>query len=262
MIALDVLVNCRYRASPGESLIELVHRTFTDPNVPDSIPAEGIISLDGLSRFAVNGTGSLPSGSLPGMPPSLRDLELKNTALGPLDSSLFAKNGSLSQLEALVLVRNMNMGNSISDGITDLSLKNLCVPIQSDIMSLNNSRSLRTIQSQGVASLPANFLISTMARSLTFLDLSNNAFTSTVPDTSSLSNLVYLNLASNNFTTIFQTTTFPRTLQCLSFLDNQHFTGLLPPTLCSSSTLKTCDFSKTLFSQLGSVPKCGVCKFN
>src|SRR5258708_5697131 len=117
------------------------------------------------------------------MPPSLRDLELNNTALGPLDSSLFAKSGGLSQLEALLLVRNMNMGGSISDGIPGLSLKSLCVPIQSDTMPLNNSRSLRTIQSQGVASLPSNFLNSTMARSLTFLDLSNNALTSDVPDT-------------------------------------------------------------------------------
>src|SRR5258706_5354803 len=261
-MALDVLVNCRYRASPGESLTELVHRTVTDPNVPDSIPTEGIVALENLVRFVVKGTGSLPSGSLPGMPLSLRDLELNNTALGPLDSSLFAESGGLSKLEALVLVRNMNMGDSISDGIPGLSLKNLCVPIQSDTMPLNNSRSLRTIQSQGVTSLPSNFLNSTMARSLTFLDLSNNALTGHIPETSSLSNLVTLNLASNNFTSISLTTTFPPTLQCLSFLDNQNLSGLLPTALCSSSTLKACDFSKTFFSRSVAVSRCGVCKFN
>ena len=261
MIAPGVLVNCRYRAYLGESLAELVHRMFTDPNVPDSIPAEGIIALDGLLKFVVKGTGSLPSGSLPGMPQSLRDLELNNTAIGPLDISLFAGSGGLSKLETLVLVRNMNMGGSISDGIPGLSLKSLYVPIQLDPTPLNNTCSLRTIQSQGVASLPSNFLNSTMAQSLTFLDLSNNALTNKVLDTSSLSNLVTLNLASNNFTSISQTTSFPRTLQYVSFLDNQNLAGLLPTALCSSSTLKTCDFSMTVFSRLGGA-KCGVCKFN
>jgi len=259
-MAADLLVDCRYWAYPGESVTEFVHRTFTNPNVPDSISAEGIIALDGLVSFVVTGTGSLPSGSLPGVPPSLRDLELNNTALGPLDSSLFAESGGLSKLETLVLVRNMNMGHSISDGIPGLSLKNLCVAVQLDTMALINSRLRRTIQSQGVTSLPSNFLNSTMARSLTFLDLSNNALTNTVPDTSSLSTLVYLNLASNNFTTITQTTRFPQTLQCVSFLDNQNLAGLLPTALCSSSTLRVCDFSKTLFSQLGQHPSCGVCK--
>ena len=137
MIAPGVLVNCRYRAYLGESLAKLVHRMFTDPNVPDSIPAEGIIALDGLLKFVVKGTGSLPSGSLPGMPQSLRDLELNNTAIGPLDISLFAGSGGLSKLETLVLVRNMNMGGSISDGIPGLSLKSLYVHIQLDAMPLN-----------------------------------------------------------------------------------------------------------------------------
>lgn len=258
---LDVLFNCRYRAYPGELLTEFVHRTFTNPNVPDSISAEGVIALDELFSFVVIGTGSLPSGSLPRMPPSLRDLELNNTALGPLDSSLFAESGCLSKLETLVLVRNMNMGHSISDGIPSLSLKNLCVSILLDIVTLNKSLLLRTIQSQGVASLPSNFLNSTMARSLTFLDLSNNALTNNVPDTSSLSNLVTLNLASNNFTSISQTTSFPRTLQCVSFFNNQNIAGVPPASLCSSSTLKTCDFTKTLLSQVGRA-NCGICKFN
>lgn len=131
-----VLANCRYRAYLGELLTEIIHRTFTNPNVPDSISAEGIIALDELFSFVVKGTGSLPSGSLPRMPPSLRDLELNNTALGPLDSSLFAENGGLSKLETLVLVRNMNMGHSISDGIPSLSLKNLCVSVQLDTVTL------------------------------------------------------------------------------------------------------------------------------
>lgn len=260
-MVLGVLVSCRYRAYPGESLTELVYRMFTNPNVPNSIPAEGIIALDGLLKFVVKGTGSLPSGSLPGMPQSLRDLELNNTALGPLDISLFAESGGLSKLEVLVLVQNMNMGRSIPDGIPGLSLKSLYVPIQLDPTPLNNTCSLRTIQSQGVASLPSNLLNSTMAQSLTFLDLSNNVLTNKVLDTSSLSNLVTLNLASNNFTSISQTTSFPQTLQYVSFLNNQNLAGILPTTLCSSSTLKTCDFSKTVFSQLGGA-KCGVCKFN
>lgn len=110
-------------------LTELVHRTFTQPNVPTSIPADGIIALNGLFSFVVRGTGSLPSGSLPEMPPSLRDLELNNTALGPLDNPLFTKNGGLSKLEALVLVQNMNMGSSIPSGIPDVSLMSLCVPV-------------------------------------------------------------------------------------------------------------------------------------
>jgi Leucine-rich repeat (LRR) protein len=195
------------------------------------------------------------------MPPSIRDLELDNTALGPLDSFLFTGSGCLSKLETLVLIRNMNMGHSISDGIPGLSLKNLCVSVQLDPMSFNNLRPPRTIQSQGVASLPLNFFNSAMARSLTFLDLSNNALTNTVPDTSSLSNLVTLNLAANNFTTTSQTTSFPQTLQSVSFRDNRSLAGLLPTTLCSSSTLKTCDFSMTVFSQLGRA-SCGVCKFS
>ena len=238
------------------SLTELVHRTFTQPNVPASISADGIIALHGLVSFVVKGTGSLPSGLLPEMPPSLRDLELNNTALGPLDNSLFAKNGSLSKLETLVLVQNMNMGPSISDGIPNLSLKSMCVPVRLNIMTLNAF--LRTIQDQGAVSLPSNFFNSTMARSLTFLDLSNNALTNTVPDMSSFANLVTLNFASNNFTTISQTTSFPPNLQSLSFLSNQNLAGQLPAALCSSSKLKTCDFSKTLFLPLS----CGVCKFN
>jgi len=246
---------------PGGPLTELVHRTFTQPNVPDSISAEGIIALDGLFSFLVKGTGWLPSGSLPGMPPSLRYLELNNTALGPLASSLFAESGGLSKLETLVLVHNMNMGHSISDAIPGLSLKSLCVSVQFDTMTLSNLRSLRTIQGQGIASLPSNFFNSTMARNLTFLDLSNNALTNKVPDTSSLANLVTLNIASNNFTTISQTTSFPQTLQYVSFLGNQNLAGLLPTTLCSSSTLKTCDFSGTIFSHSGGT-SCGVCKFN
>ena len=237
------------------TLTELVHRTFTQPNVPTTISAEGIIALNGLSSFVVNGTGSLPSGSLPKMSPSLRDLELSNTALGPLDGSLF---GGLSQLETIVLVQNTNMG-PISDGISSLSLKSLCVPVPVMIRTPNDLRSSRTIQHQGVASLPSNFLNSiALARSLTFLDLSNNALTNTVPNTSSFINLVTLNLASNNFTTISQTTTFPPTLQSVSFLDNPNLAGQLPTALCSSSTLKTCDFSKTLFIPLS----CGVCKFS
>lgn len=127
-------------------------------------------------------------------------------------------------------------------------------------MTLNNSHSPRTIQFQGVTSLSSSFLnSSTMARSLTFLDLSNNALTNTVPNTSSLANLITLNLASNNLTTISQTTSFPQTLQNVSFFGNQNLAGVLPTALCSSSTLKTCDFSKTIFSGGTS---CGVCKFN
>ena len=119
------------------SLTELVHRTFTQPNVPTSISADGIIALNGLLNFVVKGTGSLPSGSLPQMPPSLRDLELSSTALGPLDNSLFTKNGGLSRLETLVLVQNKNMGPSISDGIPNLSLKSMCVPVRLNIITLN-----------------------------------------------------------------------------------------------------------------------------
>jgi hypothetical protein len=246
----------------GSSLTHLVHRTFTKPNVPDNISAEGIIALDGLLSFVVKGTGSLPSGSLPEMPPSLRDLELSNTALGPLDSSLFAENGSLSKLEILVLVQNTNMGPSIPDGIPNLSLKSLCVPVQLDTMTLNKPRSPQDDTNQGVASLPSNFLNSTMARSLTFLDLSNNALTNKVPDTSSLANLVTLNLASNNFTTISQTTSFPRTLQCVSFLNNQNLAGLLPT--CSVFELDVENvrlLQDPVFSQLGGT-NCSICKFN
>lgn len=112
------------------SLIDLVHRTFTGPNVPNSISAEGIIALDALVNFVVKGTGSLPSGSLPRIPPSLRSLELSNTALGPLDNSLFAGNGGLSKLQTLALVQNTKMGPSILDGIPNLSLESLCVPFQ------------------------------------------------------------------------------------------------------------------------------------
>ena len=137
----DMSVNCEYRANPEDApLTEPVHRTLTKPNVPDNISAQGIIALDGLFSFVVNGTGSLPSGSLPEMPTSLHDLELSNTALGPLDSSLFAANGSLSKLETLVLVQNTNMG-PISDGIPNLSLKSLCVPVRFNTMTFNNSHS-------------------------------------------------------------------------------------------------------------------------
>jgi hypothetical protein len=122
------------------SLTEPVHRTFTNPNVPDSISAQGVTSLNDLLGFVVQGTGSSPSGSLPEMPPSLHELRLNNTALGPLDSSLFADNGSLSKLEILLLARNSNMGSSIPNGMLNVPLKSLCVPVQPDTITLNNSR--------------------------------------------------------------------------------------------------------------------------
>jgi len=207
---------------------------LTFPGVPAAIPSE-LSSVSTLTSLRITGDGNLPSGSLPSLS-ALTDLEIQNTGISGL------QDGSLSKsLTTLTLVRNSKMGSTLPTGLGSLSLKTLIV------------------NGQSLVSFDPVFTSSTLGPSLQTLDLSSNSITKSLPsDLSTMGALTELNLSANDIAALFPTA-MPSKLQVLNLEGNAKLSGLLPSSMCSSTSLTQCDLKNT---GLGATTMtCGSCTF-
>lgn len=196
--------------------------TLIYPSVPTSLDAS-LSGLVSLKSFKLIGNTATPSGAVPSALFSLSNLaniDIESTSLTGLATQSFDK---LTQLTSLVLSSNAKMGTSLPSLSAAKGLLTLAVTGQS-------------LSAVDTASLPS---------SLTYLDLSYNSLSGQFADLTSLSSLTTLYLNYNSFTGVSDTSTFPSTLQTLSFASNSNLSGNLPSSLCSSTTLATCDMRNT-----------------
>lgn len=196
--------------------------TLIYPSVPTSLDAS-LSGLVSLKSFKLIGNTATPSGTLPAALfalSNLTNIDIESTSLTGLSTQSFDK---LTQLTSLVLSSNAKLGTSLPSLSAAKGLLTLAVTGQS-------------LNSVDTTSLPS---------SLTYLDLSYNSLSGQFADLTLLSSLTTLYLNYNSFTGVSDTSTFPSSLQTLSLASNSNLSGQLPASLCSSSTLATCDMRNT-----------------
>ncbi|RXK40806.1 hypothetical protein M231_01865 [Tremella mesenterica] len=221
--------------------------TLKYPNVPTTLP-DSLINIISLQTLHLTGNSSIPSGPFPNALTKLSNLtviDIEYTALtGPLSNDAFE---SASKLQALFLVYNAQLGTTLPN--------------------LVNSKSLTTLAVTGQRL--TNISVDQLPSSLTYLDLSFNSLSGQIPSFSQLTSLQTLLLENDSFTS--PPTSLPSTLSTLSLTSNPALSGSLPASVCSSTTLTSCDLRSTLLSASSNTTTttnnstsskvCGQCKF-
>ncbi|KIM31312.1 hypothetical protein M408DRAFT_21371 [Serendipita vermifera MAFF 305830] len=236
---------CTWGGVGCDSSGALTALNLTFPAVPQKLPAE-MSALTSLTNLMITGDRSVPAGSLnPGLPSSLRSLQLYNTHLEGLsnaDGSWFEEDGGLSGLTELILDGNPSLGTSLPRGLFNVPLQTLVVRNQQLNMQLDELGN-----GGGLASV------------LTTLDLSLNNLTGTL-GLLYLPRLTKLDLSNNNLLLIPTIFTWPSTLQTVHFQNNPNLNGTLSnSSLCSNPSINDCNFQGTDFS--GRNLTCGRCLF-
>ncbi|WVQ66681.1 uncharacterized protein L199_004870 [Kwoniella botswanensis] len=194
------------------------------PNVPDELP-ESISNIWALEAIHIMGNSSVPTGKFPSnilSSQNVKTIDLEYTALsGPIDQVSFS---TARNLNTLVLVNNPNLGNTLPDLSGNTALLTLAVTGQ----SLVDARTDK---------LPSG---------ITYLDLSYNSLSGTIPNLSQLSSLNTLYLQNNKYTT--SPSTLPSSIVSLSLTSNTDLSGSLPDSICSSTVLENCDLRLTKLS--------------
>ncbi|WOO81525.1 Leucine-rich repeat receptor protein kinase EMS1 [Vanrija pseudolonga] len=205
----------------------------TDPiaRLPPSLA-----NLVSLNLLHVNGNSSLPAGPFPTEVLSLRNLTQLYISDTALTGAPLAVNSSSLPLQSITLIGNPAFGNAVPDASKFDKLQTLVITNQN---------------------LSRPFDASLIPPSVTYLDLSYNNLSGSIPDLSRLSSLATLYLQSNDFTTL--PPALPAALTSISFTNNPHLNGALPKTLCAG-TVSSCDLRNTALS--AAKVSCGACLFN
>ncbi|OCF77612.1 hypothetical protein I204_01604 [Kwoniella mangroviensis CBS 8886] len=194
------------------------------PNVPDVLP-ESISNIWALEAIHIMGNSSVPTGKFPSnilSSQNIKTIDLEYTALsGPIDQLSFS---TAKNLNTLVLVNNPNLGNTLPDLSGNTALLTLAVTGQSLVDAKTDK-------------LPSG---------ITYLDLSYNSLSGTIPNLSQLSSLNTLFLQNNKYAT--SPSTLPSSIVSLSLTSNTNLSGSLPDSICSSTVLENCDLRSTKLS--------------